>query len=353
MDAELWHRQAATPPVPTPQPVTGPQLGAMSPQARKEFANQVRAALRAQPIESPLHRQTVEALDCALESALLEPAGARTIVSLSAPFAAGKSTTVKEWAQDRYRAWTGAITPTRRPRWNPADGVTADLVPVCYLTLLSESRSKDLYTQLLAFAGYPATGVERTLALRAVLALRNHGVRLVILDDAHMLRTSSVTGRATLNAVKHLNTELGELGGVLMLVGAELTGGDVLSDPQIRGRLAEHTLTPYEVDTAPGRIQWQRFLKNCEHTLLPYLPDEQPGLFASRYAGYLWRRTQGYVGDTTRLLIDATAHAVATGLPLGRDGLDQIRVSQRAEDAYTELSRTAHPARKLARTAAG
>lgn len=353
MDAELWHRQATTPPASAPRPATSGQLAAMSPQARKEFAAQVRGALRAQPVESPLHRQTVEALDRALESALLEPAGARTIVSLSAPFAAGKSTTVKEWAQDRYRAWTGAITPTRRSRWNPADGVTADLVPVCYLTLLSESRSKDLYTQLLAFVGYPASGVERTLALRAVQALQTHGVRLVILDDAHMLRTSSVTGRATLNAVKHLNTELGEVGGVLMLVGAELTGGDVLSDPQIRGRLSEHTLNPYEVDTPTGRAQWQRFLKNCEELLLPYLPGHEAGLFSSRHAGYLWRRTQGYVGDTTRLLIDGTAAALATGASLDRDLLDTIRVSQRAQDAQIEEARPRPAGRAAARRATG
>lgn len=191
--------------------------------------------------------------------------------------------------------------------------------------------------------------MERTLALRAVKALQTHGVRLVILDDAHMLRTTSVTGRATLNAVKHLNTELGEVGGVLMLVGAELTGGDVLSDPQIRGRLSEHTLAPYEVDTASGRAQWQRFLKNCEDLLLPYLPDEEAGLFSSAHAGYLWRRTQGYVGDTTRLLIDATAAAIETGAPLDRAVLDPIWVSQRAQDAQIDHTRSKTARRAAAR----
>ena len=348
MDAELWHHQATAAMVAAPQPVTAADLDAMNSMGRSAYADAVRAALRARRVSSPVHNATATAIDHALESALLEPPGARTILALSAPYTAGKSTLIKNWAQDRYRTWAKPTGPTARPRWTPQPGVTADLVPVCYLTLLSESRSKDLYTQILSFVGYPASGVERTLALRAVKALQTHGVRLVILDDAHMLRATSVTGRATLNAVKHLNTELGEVGGVLMLVGAELTGGDVLSDPQIRGRLSEHTLAPYEVDTATGRAQWQRFLKNCEDLLLPYLPDETVGLFSSRLAGYLWRRTQGYVGDTTRLLIDATAAAIEAGAPLDHAILDPIWVSQRAQDAQIDHTTRSKTARRAA-----
>lgn len=350
MDAELWHHQATGQAVAAPRPATADDLDAMNPMGRSTYADAVRAALRARRVSSPVHNATATAIDRALESALLEPPGARTILALSAPYTAGKSTLIKSWAHDRYRTWAKATRSTR-PRWTPAPGITADLVPVCYLTLLSESRSKDLYTQILSFVGYPASGVERTLALRAVKALQTHGVRLVILDDAHMLRTTSVTGRATLNAVKHLNTELGEVGGVLVLVGAELTGGDVLSDPQIRGRLSEHTLAPYEVDTATGRAQWQRFLKNCEELLLPYLTGEEAGLLSSRHAGYLWRRTQGYVGDTTRLLIDATAVAIETGAPLDRAVLDPIWVSQRAQDAQIDHTRSKTARRAAARKA--
>ncbi len=353
MDAALWHQQATVPTVAAPAPLAVGDFANSGPDARRVYADLVRAALRAQPVTSPIHLLAAEGLDVALDSALLEPPGARTILALSAPYATGKSTLIKRWAQGRYRTWARSTSPASKPRWTPKPGVTADLVPVCYLTLLSESRSKDLYTQILSFVGYPASGVERTLALRAVQALQTHGVRLVILDDAHMLRTTSVTGRATLNAVKHLNTELGEVGGVLMLVGAELTGGDVLSDPQIRGRLSEHTLNPYEVDNSTGRAQWQRLLKNCEDLLLPYLPEHEPGLFSSRHAGYLWRRTQGYVGDTTRLLIDGTAAALATGAPLDRALLDNILLSQRAQDAQIEQARPKPAARAAGRRATG
>lgn len=338
MDADLWHRQAVAAPIDLPAPVETAVLAALSVVERRKYADEVRAALRARPLPSRVHQRAARALDAALESALLEPSGARTILALSAPFAAGKSTLVKQWAQERYRSWSRTRS-AEVPRWRPVAGVLADHIPVCYLTLLSESRSKDLYSQILTFLGHPASGVERTLALRAVAAMRTHGVRLLILDDAHMLRTSSVTGRATLNAVKHLNTELGEIGGVLMLVGAELSTGDVLGDPQIRGRLAEHALAPYEVDSEDGRAHWQTFLKHCEQQILPYLPCEEAGVFASRHAGYIWRRTQGYVGDATHLLIDATAVALATDVPLSKKVLDPVPLSQRARDAYEELER--------------
>lgn len=352
MDAALWHQQATSSVAAAPLPLAVDELAAMNAAARSRYAGQVRAALRAQPVRSPLHEVAAEDLAVALDSALLEPPGARTVLALSAPYAAGKSTLVKRWAQAHYRHWTKDCSGPK-PRWSPQPGVTADLVPVCYLTLLSESRSKDLYTQILSFIGYPASGAERTLAMRAVQALQTHAVRLVILDDAHMLRTTSVTGRATLNAVKHLNTELGEVGGVLLLVGAELTGGDVLGDPQIRGRLAELTLAPYEVDTPAGRAQWQRLLKHCEELLLEYLPNQGPGLFATRHAGYLWRRTQGYVGDTSRLLIDGAAAALTAGTPLGPDVWDTVTLSQRAQDAARDRARVERASRTAGRRATG
>lgn len=334
MDSALWHAQATATPEEAPPPEPADRMARMERSARAAYADRLRRVWRGQSVTSPLHERIATSMTRALESALLEPAGARTIVALSAPYSAGKSTLVKHWAQGLHREWTANAGFGVRPRWDPAPGVTADLVPVCYLTLLSESKSKDLYSQILAFAGYPVTGVERALALRAVTALRNHGVRLVILDDAHMLRTSSVTGRATLNAVKHLNTELGELGGVLMLVGADLTGGEALSDPQIRGRLSEHTFTPYEIDTLEGRELWQRFLLACERRLLPYLPGSSPGLFTAQHAAYLWTRTQGFVGDTTRLLIDGVTTAIRSDVAFSRELLDQIPVSQRAHDEH-------------------
>jgi hypothetical protein len=291
-------------------------------------------------------------MTAALESALLEPRGARTILSLSAPYTAGKSTMIKRWAHRLHRTWLAEWPVVDEPdadegalpRWHPQPGYVADVIPVNYTTLLSDSRATDLYAQLFAFTktddDLDPGGRVRMIVERAIQALALHGTRVVIIDDAHMLRTTSTTGRATLNAVKHLNTELGELGGVLVLVGANLTGGDVLEDDQIRGRLAQHSFGAYEIDTDAGRRNWQRFLKSCEATLLPYLPGNEEGDFAKKHSTYIWVRTQGFVSDTARLLIDATAQVLAEGRTrLNRTDLGQVVLSQRAQDGERDLTR--------------
>ncbi|UAL29910.1 TniB family NTP-binding protein [Nocardioides rotundus] len=343
MDAAAWHMQAMTPPPELPDPMTKAQWSAWSETARASYVRAFRVAMRARPFASPIHERVAERMTASLGSALLEPAGARTILALSAPFSAGKSTMVKAWAQHLHRSVLAGSAPEFLPRWNPTPGLSADTVPVSYVTLLSDSRGTDLYAQLLNFANKDAGGSVRAVVQFAIRALKTHGTRLVVIDDAHMLRTTSVTGRATLNALKHLNTELGELGGVLVLVGADLTGGDVLADPQIRGRLAQHTFGPYEIDTDDGRRAWQRFLKAAETTLLPYLPDNSPGDIAQGLAEYLWIRTTGFVGDASRLLIDGTCHAMNTGQRLDRFAMDPVAVSQRAHDAQQRVELLRRP----------
>lgn len=265
---------------------------------------------------------------------MLAPAGARTVIAVSAPFTAGKSTLVKAWAQSLHRHWLGDVASDSCPRWAPEPGLMADWVPVVHLSLQSESRSRDLYAQILGFIGNikAAESTETRMALQTTKSFGLHQIRLLIIDDAHMLRTSSITGRATLNAVKHLNTTLGEHGGVLVLVGAHISGGEALSDPQIRGRLSEHTVAPYAIDTPAGRRDWQRLLRGLEEMLSPYLPGEPPGYLARHHAAYLWSRTQGFVGDTATVVIDAATAALATGEPLGRAHFDAVRLSGRAQD---------------------
>lgn len=337
MDAYQWHEQAGTTRPSPPATYALADLQTIDAGARTGYARRVCSALLACPIPSPIHEAVGIELSEQLDWALLEPPGARTILAVSAPYAAGKSTLIKQWAHEQYRAWLGGLDSKALPEWRPQPGVLADHVPICYLSLLSESKGKDVYVQLLAFLGRKTEGIaERDLAIQAVRALRLHGVRVVILDDAHMLRTSSATGRATLNAVKHLNTELGELGGVLVLVGAELSTGEALADPQIRGRLSEHTLSAYGIEDDEQRARWQRFLRSCESQIMAYVPGGYLGLFANRHAQYLWDRTGGYVGDTARLLIAATGRAIGTAQPLDRSVLEQVRLSERAVDHHRQ-----------------
>lgn len=253
---------------------------------------------------------------------------------------------VKRWGQARYRQWLNnnehlsADLPTR----SPAPNVTANLVPVVYITLIAGSKVKELNAQILTFLGYPSEGIARVTTTRVIRALSMHGARLLIIDDAHMLKASSVAGREVLDYLKFLNTELGELGGTLVLVGAHLTSGPILTDLQIEGRLRKLTFTPYSIDTRTGQGEWQAFLKGAEALLLRYLPNAASGAIANVHAAYVWKRTQGYIGDTARLLTEATFLTLKDGSKaITRCHLDAVALSARAEQGETEWHRRTQP----------
>lgn len=333
MDSRQWHKQAhqCTSAMPVPWE---PARVQESPQDQLEaYAAEVRSALRAQRLRSPAHEAIAASLTNALTHAESEPPGARTILSLSAPYAIGKSSLIKDWAQHLYREWTTGSRVVDLPEWQPEAGVNADLVPVIYVSVLARSNSRDLYSTILEFLGYPGRGTARDATLLTTRALKAHGVRLLIVDDAHMLNTSRVTGRATLDALKQLNTELGELGGSLILVGANLRGGAALSDPQIRGRLLEHDLTPYTLQSPSDIGQWQSLMANARSLLVDYLPDLGIEPMIDELAKAAYRRTQGWVGDVSTLLAGATeATIMRRGTTLTIDDLHDVRLSQRAHD---------------------
>lgn len=338
MDSRHWHEHAR--PGSTARPVawTATQLSCAMPEDRQRYAVAVRRHLRSHPLSSPKHDVVSRELDDALCEAESEPLGARTILSLSAPFAVGKSSQIKQWARAHYRHWVTRPDSGQLPEWEDSSGTRFDFVPIIYVTLMARSKAKDVHGALLTFLGYPSRGSVSEITLRTTNALRNHRVRLVIVDDAHMLHTSSITGRETLDALKQINTELGELGGTLVLVGANLTDGPALSDPQIRGRLHEHHLTPYTIDTSEQVALCQRLLGDAESRLSTYLPDLAPGQLSTKLPGLIFKRTQGFIGDVSSLLAGATYSALLDGRPhLEPQDLAGVRLSQRAQDGEHQL----------------
>ena len=109
----------------------------MSEDARAEYARRLREGLRRRPLASPIHDAVAEQMTAALTSAGLDPPGARTILSLSAPYSAGKSTMIKRWAQGLHCAWLPEGDHEGLPRWSPSPGILADVIPVFYLYLLA------------------------------------------------------------------------------------------------------------------------------------------------------------------------------------------------------------------------
>lgn len=333
MDSLDWLAQARRS---QPDPPSRPAGGGDG--ERAAYADAVHAHLRSTLLPSPRHDAVRDALSRDLALVEDEPAGARTILALSAPYTAGKSSLVKAWAQPLHLGWLGDAAADALPSWSPEAGYTADLVPVVYVTMMARTNARGLYAAILAFLRH-GTHHRGDITLAATEAMRRHGVRLLVVDDAHMLNTALITGRATLDALKQINTELGELGGTLMLVGANLTGGDALSDAQIRGRLFEHALAPYRLDR-PGEIRdWQNFLTGLEPILRPFLPHLPSGELATALGAVIFKRTQGFVGDVRALLAVATASAVRDGrATLVPADFAEARLSSRARDGEALLT---------------
>lgn len=338
MDAHDWHRQATRPPTPWPDPVTFEQYEAMTQQARDEYLVALSTAFHQATLPSREADLACAHLDRIVQTNLLRPPGAMQMVALTAPFSAGKSTLVKQqWGYRVYRDMIGDRIQEDRPTWSPQPGVTADWLPVVYVTLMASSSIKEVNAQLLLYCGYPPEGLARTTTTRVLQALRMHGVKVVILDDAHMLRSTSAQGRAVLDYIKFLNTELGERHGTVILVGANLDKTALLDDPQIRARLTRLSIAPFSIDNVIQRSEWQGFLKDAEACELPYLPDAQIGVFSRVHAQHVWRRTQGFVGEATKLVGGAILRAFQDRTSvITRDDLDVVTLSERSIDGQID-----------------
>ncbi len=156
-----------------------------------------------------------------------------------------------------------------------------------------------------------------------------------------------------LDFLKYLNTELGELGGTMILVGADLHESPLYLDPQINSRLERLTLGAYPLATDEDRRTWQRFLKDAETVLLPYFDCAPAGIFSCQLAGHIWRRTQGYVGDTALLLTQALLDAFDDGSDtITTAHLDGVALSARAEAGEAELRKISQPVSRRRRVKA-
>lgn len=340
MDVGQWHALAFNDAAELPEP--SPDLSSRDDEVRQGAIDDLELALMGAVLPFPPAIAAGAELTRLIRANELRPAGSKTIAGLSAPFSAGKSTAVTSWAFRLYREWVGEPT-VQPPTWQPEPGVKARLVPVVYLSLLSSAGVKELNAQILSFLGYPGEGIARVTSARVITAMRRHGVRLLIVDDVHMLRLGDRTSRLVLDYLKTLNSELGFLHGTMVFVGPNLEAAEIFEDPQIRGRLRILNLEPPEVASENGRRTWQQFLHLCEEILLPYVSRAEAGTFSSKHAGYIWHRTQGFVGDTGTLLTGAVISCLRRGgRTITREDLVDIELSARALDAQLELERLNH-----------
>lgn len=334
MDARIWHNYCIAPPTPEPSPLSLKQWDRLSDSESDRHNDQLRRWLR------HLFVQTAELADIAdvmteiVRTNAESPPGAKDVVVLTGENAVGKSTLMKKWGRQNYREWTKSseLDGRGRPIWHPTEDAEADICPVVWINLHSSAKIKEFDSQILEFFGLPAEGVIRNLSNRVVRAAERHRVRVLVVDDAHLLKTDWRGGRDVLDHVKHINTELGEIGATLILVGANLDGGDLVTDPQIAGRLRLLNFPRYGIDDLAEQRAWQRILCDIEEQLLPHLPAGKPGMLFTELAGELWYRTQGFLGDLTRLAGEATLSAtIDRSHAIRRDHLEPVTLSSRAE----------------------
>ena len=342
MDSHLWHAACMRPGPPEPDCHTAAGWSRMTAPERETRVAELRRWLNNLYVDTAGSRAVASQLSAVVDENSETGPGAKLIASVTGVNMLGKSTAVRQWATQQYLEWISHTTVEegRLPTWKPNSGVDADLCPVVWLNLQSAAMVKGFNSQILDFFGLTVNGAAHRMSTIAVRALARHGARAVVIDDVQLLKTNWKGGREVLDHVKYINTELGEFNATLILVGTNLRSSAIMSDPQIAGRLQSTELTPHGIDTLDDQADWQRVLSQFETSVVPHLPRAKEGDLTSKFAGLIWKRTQGYVGDTSRLIIGASSAAIADGAhTLRREHIEAVRLSDRAHEAEVQIER--------------
>lgn len=345
MESQLWHEQCLAEPPIEPPHLSLKQWRSMSDETRHAHIEQLDAWLGHLYLPTAAFAEIEQTLDKTVRDNIVSRSGAKQIIVVTGPNVIGKSTFMLRWAAARYMEWTrtSAHDSRGRPVVHLSEGVEADLCPVVWIDLPAAAKINDLNVEILGFFNLPGEGRTRALTHRAIRALHRHRAKVVIVDDAHLLKTDWKGGRDVLDHVKSINTKLGQVSGAtLILVGADLEDSDLVNDPQIAGRLTQVSVGPYGADTVKEQTQWQRLVRDLEQLILPHTPAGKPGMLFLNLAGELWFRSQGYIGDLMVLVREATLTASADGTHrITARHLKAVTLSRRAE-----VGRVAEAARR-------
>jgi TniB protein len=338
MDARIWHNFCATDIPEEPAPLTLRRWKTMSDQQRSDHTDQLRRWLAHLYIQTDELTAICKAMAETVQTNAGSPPGAKRVLALTGPNAIGKSTLMMRWGRNSYHGWTSAADHDQRgrPVLYPTEDCEADLCPVVWINLPAGAKIKDFDVAILEFFGLPGEGRISSLTTRAVQAAERHQTQVLI--DAHLLKTDWKGGRDVLDHVKHINTELGEIGATLILVGANLEDSDLVNDPQIAGRLNLQRFPRYGIDTVAEMRVWQGIVRRLEILVLDHLPAGKPGMLYLQLPGELWHRTQGYLGDLTDLVSQATLAATNEGTHrILQRHLNKVELSERAKNERREL----------------
>lgn len=318
MKAGLLHQQALAPAMAAPAPVTAADAAGMTASQRREVARQVRAYLAGQYFDSDRDRRIRARLASLRETNAASLTGTKDVAIVTGDNVLGKSTMLYQVAFEAHRQ---LVTPHQDPDTRPtvtARTTTAGIVealdvhhvPVLFLSLAAGTTVAKFNAQIVQALEY-REGVEKRA--RYLDLLERHGVRLLIVDDLHLLKTSVKQGREALDHLKAVVTAAGELGATVIFAGANLHTHPVMDDPQVTGRAYEIPVEPYTATTTDDRRAFQLFLRDCSKQLQPYLPLGRPDHIHDTLPQLLLARSAGYHRELLTLLREATTAAIEDG----------------------------------------
>lgn len=186
---------------------------------------------------------------------------------------------------------------------NPdGEGIIAPVLLVQAPPVPDEGRFYNAILEML-FAPYrPSERVDKK-QFQVIKLLRYIGLKVLVIDEIHHILAGNMNRqKAFLNVIKYLGNEL-QIS--IVGVGTKDAFRALQTDPQLSNRFEPITLPRWEMDH-----DFQRLLASFERMLSLKQPS---GLAQHELASTLFAMSEGYIGELSRLLSDASALAIHSG----------------------------------------
>lgn len=186
---------------------------------------------------------------------------------------------------------------------NPCgDGIIAPVLLIQAPPVPDEGRFYNAILELL-FAPYrPSERVDKK-QFQAMKLLRYVGLKILIIDEIHHILAGNLNRqKAFLNVLKYLGNEL-QIS--IVGVGTKDAFRALQTDPQLSNRFEPVSLPRWEMNR-----DFQRLLASFEH-MLPLRHASH--LAQPEMATKLYSMSEGYIGELSRILAEASAKAIQSG----------------------------------------
>jgi len=259
----------------------------------------------------------------------------------------GKTETVLEVVADFANTWL--LVHEANPHAFP--GHRDAHIPIVYVQTPATAKPISTCKAILAFFDAP-TGSRWTLPdyLHAVrTSLRDHGVKVLVLDDITRLRMGRVDDQDTLDMIRSLMS----MSVTLVLIGVDIVGHGLLREGKYDPRDRRHVfapepsnklylnddpaatqterrfdlvnLNPFSYDDDADITAWTRHLVGIEQQIRLFKAPPTGLLTGATMPEYLFERTGGIVGLLERLIEDGCHLAIDSGTEtLTESLLDEI-----------------------------